>query len=122
LPENNITQTPESQLTPPLQQRGIGEVILLASFIIGIMTGLLAIGMVDVLGFVVGCINFVFALPFALVTALIYRKTQLTDAGFSWWGWCNRWRPYSVEFSFVSSRAGLTSSASYAKPLAPPPE
>ena len=77
MPENNITQTPESQLTPPLQQRGIGEVILLASFIIGIITGLLAIGLVDVLGFVVGCINFVFALPFALVTALIYRKTQL---------------------------------------------
>jgi hypothetical protein len=78
LPENNITETPESQLTPPLQQRGIGEVILLASFIIGIITGLLAIGLVDVLGFVVGCINFVFALPFALVTALIYRKTQLS--------------------------------------------
>ena len=78
MPENNITQTPESQLTPPLQQRGIGEVILVASFIIGIITGLLAIGLVDVLGFVVGCINFVFALPFALVTALIYRKTQLS--------------------------------------------
>jgi hypothetical protein len=78
MPENNITQTPESQLTPPLQQRGIGEVILLASFIIGIITGLLAIGLVDVLGFVVGCINFVFALPFTLVAALVYRKTQLS--------------------------------------------
>jgi len=76
--ENNITQTPESQLTPPRQQRGIGEVILLASFIIAIITGLLAIGLVEVLGFAVGCINFVFALPFTLVAALIYRKTQLS--------------------------------------------
>ena len=76
--ENNITQTPESQPTPALQQRGIGEVILLASFIIGVITGLLAIGLVEVLGFVVGCINFVFALPLTLVTALIYRKTQLS--------------------------------------------
>jgi hypothetical protein len=78
MPENNITQTSESQPTPPLQQRGIGEVTLLASFIIGLITGLLAIGLVEVLGFAVGCINFVFALPFTLVTALICRKTQLS--------------------------------------------
>lgn len=78
MPENNITQTPESQLTPLLQQRGIGEVVLLASFMIGLITGLLAIGLVEVVGFVVGCINFVFALPFTLVTALIYRKMQLS--------------------------------------------
>src|SRR5829696_3610166 len=76
--ENNITKIPESQLSSPLQQRGIGAVVLLASFIIGIITGLLAIGLVEVLGLVVGCINFVFALPFTLVTALIYRKTQLS--------------------------------------------
>ncbi len=76
MPENNITQTPESQLTPPLQQRGIGGVVLLASFIIGMLTSLLmfSIGLPDGVGFVAGCINFVFALPLTLVTVLIYRK------------------------------------------------
>ena len=78
MPENNITQTPESQLTPSLQQRGIGGVVLLASFIIGLITGVLAIGLVDAVGFVVGWINFVFALPFTLVTTLIYRKMRLS--------------------------------------------
>jgi len=80
MPENNITQTPESQLTPSLQQRGIGGVVLLASFIIGLITFLLvfSIGLVDAVGFVVGWINFVFALPFTLVTTLIYRKMRLS--------------------------------------------
>jgi len=78
MPENNIIQNTESQLTPPLQQRGIAEVVLTASFIIGLITGLVAIGLVEVLGLVVGSINFVFALPLTLVTALIYRKTQLS--------------------------------------------
>jgi hypothetical protein len=79
MPENNITQTPESQLTPPLQQRGIGDAVLLASFIIGIITFvlMLLIGL-GAVGSVAGCINFVIALPFILVTVLIYRKTQLS--------------------------------------------
>ena len=53
--------------------------MLLASLMIGLITFLLvfSIGLVDdTVGFVAGGINFVFALPFTLVTALIYRKMQ----------------------------------------------
>jgi hypothetical protein len=78
MPENNNTPVEDTESSNLPTQGGVMDTALLVSFIIYLIGSVpIALSPLGLVGFVYGFIILIIALPFAVVTVLIYRKTQL---------------------------------------------